>query len=213
MENNNTTHRELQKYSKNMFDKNGNLIPFSEQIIFLLKGELGRYETLILNEELCLPFKNLNIPRPLIIKQEIVKKIFNKHSIKTKTLIHISEKIKVSRLAIESKHNNILIFLDASMDNPKNPNLMCVININRKNPQNLEVNDIRSLYFDNVIKELENAKRSKSKIYTNQYTKKWLGLGLPSRNQKMTTPSWQRNTSHIINMITELSKNPSNFVK
>jgi hypothetical protein len=51
-----------------------------------------------------------------------------------------------------------------------------------KQRRNFTVNDIRSIYFDNVISEINNSVVHDDKIYTNEKTKKWLfsvGVSVP----------------------------------
>jgi hypothetical protein len=194
----------LKKLSNSAFDKSGELIPFLKQVTLLLNNEWNEYDRLVMNKGISLPFENFSELKPLIISPKIVKKIFNKHSLHVDTLVNISQKLETSPLAIESKRNNLLVFLDETSENPENPNLMCVINMNQKNRQQLEITEVRSLYFDNVIHELRNAVNHENKVYANQYTKKWLAL---------LTSHGQLGASHITNMITELSKNPSKLTQ
>jgi hypothetical protein len=186
--------------SKSIYKNNGDIRTFGEQLFLMKQGALKSSDLLIVSKRIMLPFKELNNNLPLVISQTNAQKVIkNKHNIPVEAIEDILEFIENSALALESKKHNILIFLDKEIKNPpmeRNQSLFLTegglmrVNIppNNKNVKLnmmiifklnivkhlINVNEIRSIYYDSVNDEIQNTLNHNGKVYTNNKTNDWL---------------------------------------
>jgi hypothetical protein len=162
------------KHAKNIYNKKGKLLSFQNQLNLYREGKLFASDKLIVSKYPIIPFKKIIIQNPIIIVQSVIKKAREKHNIPWDIIYKLPKIIQKSPLALESKGNTLLIFTtNYRNQNGEILNLMIVILIGKRTHE-LKVNEIRTIYFDSVEKEIRNTIKNNQKIYTNKHTKKWL---------------------------------------
>jgi hypothetical protein len=179
---------DLNKLSKNLYKPNGTLRTFGEQLYLYKINELKDGDYLIVSKHTKLPFiKFSNNSLPLVITQNIIKKIETKHKINGQILEDTATLLESSPLALESKDNYLTVVLDINdkatenITQNSNINTMVVLRLNNNHP-NIIVNDIRSIYANDIQHQIDLNIKHNRNIYTNDKTQKWLddkGIGIP----------------------------------
>jgi hypothetical protein len=101
----------LRKLSPGVFDEDGKLKPFGEQLFLLEHGEFKRDDILIASPDLELPFDIENKRLPLVVTQVVARKIIDKHDISPKDFIKLTDYLKHAPLARDGKFNNFIVIL------------------------------------------------------------------------------------------------------
>jgi hypothetical protein len=131
---------------------------------------------------------------PITMNQGIAKKVLaEKNHVDPTDLEDLVGLMEDSPLALISKHQHVIVVLDKQREQN---NMMSFLEIN-KQKISISVNDIRSVYFDNVLAELDNSIEHGDKIHTNVKTKEWL------RSFGVTVP---KDENHYIRSLPQLSE-------
>jgi hypothetical protein len=184
---------DLHKLSKAAFKKDGSLRTFGEQLFLFERGLLAPSDLLIVSDVLHLPFDIEYNNLPITMSQNIARKILVKHNISPVDLEDLVELVESSPLGLKGKFSHLNVILDKQIDNN---NMMSFLEVNSQKIS-FFVNDIRSIYFDNVLSELNNSLEHGCEAYTNIKTKEWLqciGVLVP------------KHRSHYIRSLPQLSE-------
>lgn len=165
---------DLKRINENILNDYGEVKTFKEQLLEYKYNILPPTVPLIVLENAaCLQINGL-VSMPVVINQNILKKVEQKHDIKAQELMELSENLKNHVLALESRTQNNSILLVLNQKDNVERFIVVPIQFNRK-VGTVDVYSIRSIYGRNNIESLIiNTYQDGLKLYANRKTENWI---------------------------------------
>ena len=172
----------VRKINPVLVQDNGQLKPFSEQLLEYEYGVYPNYLPFVISNTSMQLNEAAIMPYPIVIKQSTVEHIKNKHEIQNISIMRIERMIKNNVLMMESRRSkDSLVIVTDCIDKEDHP----IVIIMRKGFScgDVPVNQITSMYGKrDMEKFLEATFLDGCEFYPNEKTERWLtsqGLQLP----------------------------------